>query len=205
MNVIDVLVDEHKLVRQYLDTLGIAVDLMGSGEELPEDFFDKTLDFSNTFLDTYHHFKEEYVVFLKLAEKKGGTIDPQIVSLRDQHERGRSFVKKIKASIKGYLEGSEVQRAKLFENLGYFYQLQRQHLNRENHVFFPMARKAFSQTELDEFAKEFEKEEKRLGPETLEYSEKLVELMANQLADLFGGKYHDKVEQLEKTRAHRTQ
>lgn len=202
MNVIDVLVDEHKLVRQYLDTINIAIDLMGIGEDPPGDFFEKTLDFSNTFLDTYHHFKEEYVVFLKLAEKKAGAIDPQIMSLRTQHERGRNFVKIIAASIEGYMKGSEVQRADLFENLGYFYELQRQHLNRENHVFFPMARQSFSDEELDEFAEEFKKEEKRLGTETLDYSKKLVELMANQLEDIFGELYHARVEQQQKTRAH---
>jgi len=202
MSVIDTLVDEHRLVRKYLDTLRVAIYLMGDGEKLPKSFFEKTLDFSKTFLDTFHHFKEEYILFLKLAEKKGGAIDGQVVSLRDQHESGRNFVKKITASIDGYLEGSEVQRAKLVENLGYFYELQRQHLNRENHTFFPMAREAFSDAELEEFAVEFKKEEERLGPEILDYSIKLVEQMGTQLADLFGEKYTERVEFLSKTRAH---
>ncbi len=175
MSVIDILVDEHRLVRKYLDTLGIAIDLMGTGGELSRDFLEKTLDFSNTFLDSYHHYKEEYVIFVKLAEKKGGSIDPQIVSLRDQHERGRTFIKAISSAVDGYLDGSEVKKAKLFENLGYFYQLQKQHLNRENHVFFPMAREAFSEAEMEGFVEEFMKEEERLGPETLKYSETLVE------------------------------
>ncbi|MFH2131029.1 MAG: hemerythrin domain-containing protein [bacterium] len=202
MSVIDILVDEHRLVRKYLDTLGIAIDLMGTGGKLPKEFLEKTLDFSNTFLDTYHHYKEEYVIFLKLAEKKGGTIDPQIVSLREQHERGRTFVKAISRSIDGYLEGSEVQGAKLFENLGYFYQLQRAHLNRENHVFFPMARKTFTEAEMESFMEEFKKEEARLGPETLSYSEKLVAQMDTQLAETFGDEYQAKRAQLEKVRAH---
>ena len=203
MSVIDILVDEHKLVRRYLDTLGIAIDLMGTGGELSREFLEKTLDFSATFLDTYHHYKEEYIIFLKLAEKKGGAIDSQIVSLRDQHERGRNFIKAISSSMDGYLDSSEIQRAKLFENLGYFYQLQKQHLNRENHVFFPMARETFSEAEMDGFVEEFIKEEERLGPETFKYSEKLVEQMNSQLAELFGDQYQAKREQLEKMREHR--
>ncbi len=203
MSVIDILVDEHRLVRKYLDTLGIAIDLMGTGGELSRDFLEKTLEFSNTFLDSYHHYKEEYVIFVKLAEKKGGAIDPQIVSLRDQHERGRTFIKAITRALDGYLDSSEVQRAKLFENLGYFYQLQKQHLNRENHVFFPMARESFSEAEMDGFIEEFMKEEERLGPETFKYSEKLVEEMSAQLAVLFGEQYQAKREQLEKVREHK--
>lgn len=204
MNVIDVLVDEHKLVRQYLDNIGIGLELMITGEELPRSFFDKALEFSDIFLDTYHHYKEEYVVFLKLAEKKGGSIDPQVVSLRDQHERGRGFVKKVAAAVDGYLEGSEVQRAKLYENLGYFWELQRQHLNRENHVFFPMARESFSEAELDDFAEEFKKEEERLGPDTLENSRALVQQMETLLFDLFGDLYQARREQLEKRRMHKS-
>jgi hemerythrin-like domain-containing protein len=203
MSVIDILVDEHKLVRRYLDTLEIAIALMGTGGELSREFLEKTLDFSATFLDSYHHYKEEYVIFLKLAEKKGGAIDSQIVSLRDQHERGRTFVKAISSSVDGYLDNSEVQRAKLFENLGYFYQLQKQHLNRENHVFFPMAREAFSEVEMDGFVEEFMKEEERLGPETFNYSEKLVEQMNSQLVELFGDQYQAKRDQLEKVREHK--
>ncbi len=203
MSVIDILVDEHKLVRKYLDTLGIAIDLMAKDGKLSRVFLEKTLDFSKTFLDNYHHYKEEYIIFLKLAEKKGGSIDAQIISLRDQHERGRAFVKAINGSIDGYLEDSEVKRAKLFENLGYFYQLQRQHLNRENHVFFPMARESFSEAELDGFLEDFKKEEARLDPKTWDYSENLVAEMESQLAELFGDRYQAKRKQLEKTREHK--
>ena len=103
----------------------------------------------------------------------------------------------------GYLQGSEVKRAKLYENLGYFYQLQRLHLNRENHVFFPMARESFTEEELDGFTEVFMKEEERLGPETFKYSEKLVAEMSTQLEELFGEQYQAKREQLEKVREHK--
>jgi hemerythrin-like domain-containing protein len=202
MSVIDILVEEHRLVRKYLDTLGIAVELIGEETKIPRAFFDDAIEFSKLFLDKYHHFKEEYVIFLKLAEKKAGTIDPQIVSLRDQHERGRNFVSQIAKSLDGYENNREVDRTALQENLGYFYLLQRQHVKRENHVFFPMARDAFSAAELDAFKTEFDKEEARLGKGTFEKCKSQVENMARILSETFPAQYAEKLKAVEQQRAH---
>mgnify|MGYP000339061785 CR=1 FL=1 len=70
MSVLDTLKKEHLLVRRYLDNIEVALDLMHKGGEVPEQFFNLAVDFSRNFMDKYHHFKEEYVIFLKLAEKK---------------------------------------------------------------------------------------------------------------------------------------
>ncbi|MBU3915059.1 hemerythrin domain-containing protein, partial [bacterium] len=163
MTVLDTIKDEHRLIRHFIDNIEIANDFIQEGAQVPEEFFTLFHDFTKSFMDAFHHFKEEYVLFLKLAEKKGGEIDPQIVSLRDQHERGRNFVKLVKKSVPGYLKQEEAATAALSENLGYFVLLQKQHLNRENHVFIPMARKAFSDKELQSFAEEFKKQDKKLG------------------------------------------
>ncbi|MCP4754052.1 MAG: hypothetical protein GY866_24470 [Proteobacteria bacterium] len=202
MTVIDTLKEEHRLVRKYIDNLAIALDFVQEDLKVPKEVFEKTLEFSKTFLDQYHHFKEEYVLFLKLAEKKGGAIDPQIVTLRDQHERSRNFVKTIKASLDGYEAGEEAARATLAEHLGYYVLLQKQHLNRENHVFYPMARKAFSDEEMEEFQEEFKKQEDKLGADTFDKSKQLVEGIADLLKGKFGAQYRDKLDRIVDTHTH---
>ena len=202
MSVIDTLTEEHHLVRRFLDNIEVALDLISKGEEIPERFFDLTVEFSKKFMDKYHHFKEEYIIFLKLAEKKGGKIDPQIVSLRDQHERGRFLLRNIKQSVPGYLRKDEIATAAIQEHLGHFHLLQKQHLNRENHVFIPMARKAFTQEELKEFELEFEREKERLGADTFQKAENTVNQIAELLKKKFGAQYRDKLEEIFKSRAH---
>ena len=202
MTVLDTIKDEHRLIRRYLDNMEIATDFVHEGESVPEEVFTLFHDFSKTFMDDFHHFKEEYVLFLKLAEKKGGTIDPQIVSLRDQHERGRNFLKKITKAVPRYLQKDESATATLSENMGYFVLLQKQHLNRENHVFIPMARETFSKEELQEFADEFKKQDENLGAEIHKKSEAQVDQIAKLLKEQFSSRYRDKLELIQKTRAH---
>ncbi len=202
MTALETITNEHRLIRRYLDNMEVATDFVHEGEQMTEELFNLFMDFSKSFLDSFHHFKEEYVLFLKLAEKKGGAIDPQIVSLRDQHERGRNFLKEIHRALPGYLNKEEAASAKLCENMGYFVLLQKQHLNRENHVFIPMARDVFSESELQTFAEEFEKQDVKLGGDVFKKSEQQVDRIAELMKEQFGARYRDKLEFLHKTRAH---
>ncbi|MCG8336499.1 MAG: hemerythrin domain-containing protein [Proteobacteria bacterium] len=202
MTALDKLKDDHKLIRRYLDNLFLAHNFLVEREEVPASVFDKTLEFSKKFMNKYHHYREEYVLFLKLAEKKGGTIDPQIVSLRDQHERSRDLVSRIKEALKGYKSGDEVATSRLTENVGYYVSLERQHVNRENHVFYPMAAEAFSADEMGEFDAEFDKIEQKQGPDAFKNGVDLVESIEADMKAKFGAIYRDAYEELVKNRGH---
>ncbi|NQU64862.1 MAG: hemerythrin domain-containing protein, partial [SAR324 cluster bacterium] len=163
MSALDLLKKEHKLIQRYLDNLSVAQELLNTRETVPPSVIDHTIRFAKEFMNKTHHFKEEYVLFLKMAEKKGGELDPQIVSLRDQHERSRNLVSKIKEAKKGYEKGDEIAFSTLAENMGYYVSLENQHLYRENHVFYPMAEKLFSADEMAGFDSEFEKIDEKQG------------------------------------------
>ncbi|MBU2512639.1 hemerythrin domain-containing protein [bacterium] len=203
MTALDRLKDDHKLIKRYLDNLFIAHDFLVEREAVPASVFEKTLDFSKNFMNKYHHFREEYVLFLKLAEKKGGTIDPQIVSLRDQHERSRELVSRIKEALKGYKSNDEVAFSRLAENVGYYVSLERQHVNRENHVFYPMAEEAFSDDEMAEFDAEFDKIEKKQGGDSFDKAVKLVESIEADMKQKFGAVYRDRYDKLVSERGHK--
>lgn len=203
MTALDKLKDDHKLIRRFLDNLYLAHNFLVEREEVPASVFERTLEFSKKFMNRYHHYREEYVLFLKLAEKKGGTIDPQIVSLRDQHERSRDLVSRIKEALNGYQKGDEVAVSRLVENVGYYVSLERQHINRENHVFYPMAAKAFTDEEMASFDSEFEKIEKKQGPDVFKKAVAMVEGIEADLKQKFGAVYRDKYEELVNSRGHK--
>ncbi len=202
MSALDKLKDDHKLIKRYLDNLLIAHDFLVEREAVPATVFKNTLDFSKKFMNKYHHFREEYVLFLKLAEKKGGAIDPQIVSLRDQHERSRNLVSQIKESLKGYENGDEVATSRLAENVGYYVSLERQHVNRENHVFYPMAKEAFSDEEMAGFDAEFQKIDEKQGADSFQNAVKTVESIEEDMKKKFGAVYRDRYESLVTNRGH---
>ncbi|MBT4091593.1 MAG: hypothetical protein HOE30_24165 [Deltaproteobacteria bacterium] len=202
MSAMDILKKEHKLIQRYLDNMSVAQDLLGVRETVPPSVIDNSIRFAKEFMNKTHHFKEEYVLFLKLAEKKGGDIDPQIVSLRDQHERSRNLVSKIKETLSGYKKGDEIAFSTLAENMGYYVTLENQHLYRENHVFYPMAEKLFSAEEMSSFDSEFEKIDEKQGKGTYEKGVELINAIEADMKEKFGAVYRDKYELIVKSHHH---
>jgi hemerythrin-like domain-containing protein len=178
MDAIEILVNEHGLIRQFLDNLSMAMDKLETGERPPREFFEKALEFARNFSNKFHHFKEEYVMFAQLAQKKGGVFDGPIDSLRHQHERGRNFITEISDSLEGYARGDAIHTTTLLENLGAYIHLLRHHIHREDHNFYQMVKKEFSEKELQGLLELFNREDQKSGGKTFENSQKLVQELA---------------------------
>jgi serine/threonine protein kinase len=176
---IEILIHEHSVIRSFLDNLAIAADRLETGDRPPPAFFEKALQFARKFADRFHHLKEEHLMFAQLAQKRGGTLDGPIESLRHQHERGRNFVREISDSLDGYAKGDEIALVTLLENLVGYTHLLRHHIHKEDHQFFPEAREAFTADEMKGLSELFRKEEERSGGGgTCESYQNLVQEMA---------------------------
>jgi hemerythrin-like domain-containing protein len=175
MKATEILVKEHMLILQGLNNLSLAKEKLEKGERPPREFFEKAVDFSRNFSDKFHHFKEEYLMFGLLAQKKDGEIDLEIGALRYQHERGREFIGKIENAIEGYSMGNEIATTTLLENLASYISLLRRHIYNEDHVFFKMAEKELTDDENKALLVQFKAEELKFEDlDFLESSRKLV-------------------------------
>ncbi len=181
MEILEMLVKEHGLIRQFLDNLHLAVEKIEGGEHPPREFFEKGVKFARNFTDKYHHFKEEYLLFGLLAMKKKGQIDAQIDSLKYSHERGRSLVNELEKALDGYSQGQEAQLIGILEGLAAYISLLKQHIHREDHVFYPMAEGEISEKEQNELLKEFLKEDEKLGGKAWEFNRRLLQEMGRLL------------------------
>jgi hemerythrin-like domain-containing protein len=174
MDPIETLSNEHGLIRQYLDVLAIAAEKIEEGQYPSEAFFEKAVEFSRTFADHFHHFKEEHVLFVQLAQKKKGEVDAQLEALRYEHERGRSLVTGIEVAVPGYAANDPIKTGELLENMAAYASLLRHHIHVEDHVFYPMARKTLTEQEFEVLAQEFEKQNEKHGSDTFERCHKMV-------------------------------
>jgi len=175
MKSLEILKKEHGLIRQALDIFTFAREELETGERPPREFFEKAVDFSRTFADRFHHFKEEYLMFGLLAEKKEGFYDGEIGALRYQHERGRKCVNEIENSIEGYSQHDAIATTMLLENLASYISLLKLHIFIEDQIFFRMVEKDLSEEEDRMLLEQFRHEEKRIGPEDFfENSRKLM-------------------------------
>lgn len=184
MDPIETLSNEHGLIRQYLDNLSIAAEKIEHGERPSAAFFEKALDFARSFADGYHHFKEEHVLFVQLAQKRQGELDAQLETLRQQHVRSRELIAGMDRSLAGYVSQDSIKTADLLESMVTYAALLRLHIHTEDHVFYPMARRVLDQGEIDTLAEEFEKQRQRHGEDTFERCHKLVIDMGSILTHL---------------------
>jgi hemerythrin-like domain-containing protein len=175
MKSLEILIREHGLIRQALDIFSSAKEKLEKGKRPPKEFFEGAVEFSRKFADQFHHFKEEYLMFGLLSEKKGALYDGEIGALRYQHERGRKFVGEIENSLGGYFQGDIFATTTLLENLASYISLLKLHIHTEDHIFFPMVEKEFSEDENHLLLEQFKNEEKRIGAtDCFENSRKLV-------------------------------
>jgi hemerythrin-like domain-containing protein len=163
MKATEILVKEHSLILQAVDCLAQAKEKLEVYEQLPQEFFEMAVEFTHNFADKYHHFKEEFLMFGLLAQKKDGAFDGPISALRFEHERCREFINKIGRSIEDYIRGDQIATATLLENLAAYISILKRHIHSEDHIFFPMVDQELSQDEKNALQLQFLKEEEKMG------------------------------------------
>jgi len=181
MTALEILVKEHSLIRSFLDNLSLAAEKMERGEQPPAEFFEKAVEFARTYADRFHHFKEEHLMFVRLAQKQNGSIDARIEALRHQHERGRSLVSKIVECLPGYSREDVIRTTSLLESTVAYISLLRHHIHVEDHVFYPMVDSTLTPGELQQLQEEFEKQDRKAGNGTHEAARQLVRDMGSLL------------------------
>jgi len=163
MGPIETLIDEHVLIRRFVDLISASADEIESGRLPPREFFDLGVEFASRFADVFHHRKEEHLMFVRLARIQDGAIDGQIEALKYQHVRGRAYVASIAASLDGYANGLPTEIDTVRESAAAYASLLRHHIYTEDDVFFPMARAALSDQDLSALERQFEQVQDRQG------------------------------------------
>ncbi len=181
-----ILMDEHALIRQFVDNLVLSLEKIEEGEKLSVDFFEKAVDFAQNFILKFHHFKEEHLMFGLLAQKRKGEIDGQMDSLRYQHERGRNFISEIRNSLAGYEKCADtsckdINTQIIIENLASYIHMLRHHIQKEDYIFFPAADIELTEEENEYLLGEFKKEDEKRGGDILDNNRNVVIDMGKML------------------------
>ncbi|MCP4580502.1 MAG: hypothetical protein GY839_02710 [candidate division Zixibacteria bacterium] len=177
MNVIRILNKEHELILEFLDQLSKAAKLIFEEQNPSREFLELTVEFARHFADKFHHFKEEYIMFGVLAQKKEGSLLSLIERLRQQHEQGRNYIQEISESTNGYDKDLDSAIRTVHRNLKDYVTNLRRHIDYEDKTFFPIAEKELTAEELENLLSEFNKVDKKLPEYNIEKSRNIVERM----------------------------
>ena len=139
MQATKILMQEHRVIERVLDTLTSAVLAVNNGQPVRPSFFIDAADFIRGFADGCHHHKEEGVLF-KMMEENGLPVGggPVAVMLHE-HELGRQFTRGMRSAAEKWAQGDKSARTQVVENATAYVGLLRQHILKEDRIFFPMA------------------------------------------------------------------
>ncbi len=174
-----ILMDEHAVIRQFIDNLVMSLEQIEGGKRPPVKFFEKAIDFAQKFVLRFHHFKEEHLMFGLLAQKRKGVIDAQMDSLRYQHERGRNFISEIRNTLAGYEKCTDTQCEDInteiiLENLASYIHMLRHHIHKEDSIFFQAVDIELTEEDNQYLLGEFQKEDEKLGGNFIEKNQKII-------------------------------
>jgi hemerythrin-like domain-containing protein len=147
---------EHRLIERMLAVIRQRLSQIKTSGAIDPLFVDTAVDFIRTYADRTHHGKEEDILFRDLETRNMSDADRRVMNeLVEEHVFGRKTTKELVEANTRYRKGDAsalgVIAGKL-ETLADFYP---RHIEKEDKVFFPAARKYFTDEEDQTMLAEF--------------------------------------------------
>ena len=178
----EMLMVEHRAIKQVLSCLGEMVRQTGKSGSLNRPMAEKVIDFIRNFADTCHHGKEETHLFRMMEARGFSPYQGPTAVMRQEHDFGRDCVKQMVASVDGATAGEKASVKKFVDNATLFADMLLSHIEKEDTRIYPMANNTFSDDDQEELMAAFHEVEKNLAPGT---HEKYLQI-ADELADFYG-------------------
>jgi len=138
MGAIEILMNEHRVIEQAIDALVAFTDEVQRGSDDRAEL-GRFVRFIRGFADTWHHGKEEDILFRAMGQAGFPTQGGPVAVMLQEHDIGRAHVRELDrlAAQAGSWSAGERQRV-AEESLGYA-SLLRAHIHKEDEILYPMA------------------------------------------------------------------
>ena len=165
MNAIEELTAEHEAVQLVLQILGkMAAEIEESGKIKQPKHLEQIIDFMRVFIDTYHHGKEEELLFPALQAVGVSRESGPIAVMLTEHQQGRDHVAGIKLAFSQIDNHNHDAYAKLIHHIEAYISLLDRHIKKENDVLFPLALQLLPDSELASLKEGFDRiEAEKIG------------------------------------------
>ena len=141
---IQILWEEHRVIEGVLECLAKMIQELRRGGSTDWEAWRWTLEFFSQFADRCHHHKEEELLFPALEQCGFSPQEGPTAVMRQEHQLGRRWIQAMRDALPNAADDPQKRRALLDAAVGYLYLL-REHIQKEDHCLFPMARQALSE------------------------------------------------------------
>ncbi|MBM4169331.1 MAG: hemerythrin [Ignavibacteria bacterium] len=151
----DILKQEHRNIERMLDVLERSVTRAQSGEEVQPQVFRDAIRFIQLYADRCHHGKEEDLLFSAMEQRGFPREAGPIAVMLFEHDQGRAHIRSMGEAVERYAQGDRGAIGDIHNHALGFVGLLRQHIQKEDHVLFPMAEHHLDRSDLERLEKEF--------------------------------------------------
>ncbi len=134
-----VMVEEHRLILRMIALVEANTRMLEEGKFRDWQFYLDAVDFIRNYADRFHHAKEEEVLFKALVMNGMPEQNSPVAAMLMAHDQGRGLVRGLEEAALKALAGVPGQIPKLSENARGYAMLLRDHIDKEDHILYPLA------------------------------------------------------------------
>ncbi len=150
------LTEEHNSIKLMLKIMSNVCDKLEAGEKVEPEHLHQVIEFIKVFADKCHHGKEEDLLFQAMIEMGFPRDAGPIGVMLYEHDMGRDYVKKMSDAAILYGKGDETASSTIVENARNYISLLTQHIDKEDHILYPMADGQLTEEKQRELLDKFE-------------------------------------------------
>ncbi|MBM3148945.1 MAG: hemerythrin [Chloroflexi bacterium] len=150
---------EHQIILMVLDAAEREAQSIQASGKVQAERIEQMLDFFRNFADRCHHAKEEELLFVKMQERGMPVRGGPIAVMLQEHDEGRRRVRAVAEALSQARSGDVSAVASVRDNLSAYIQLLRAHIDKEDHILYPMADRLFTPEDQQALTEAFEKVE----------------------------------------------
>ncbi|KLE15462.1 hemerythrin domain-containing protein [Clostridium sp. C8] len=177
MNAIELMMEEHKNIKQMLKIVRKSCLSVLNGEELNYDDFYRMIHFIKNYADSHHHKKEEVMLFNRMVDEIGETAEKVVkYGMLVEHDLGRLYIASLTEALEGLKNGNEEAKLDVIANAVSYTNLLERHIDKEDKVVYKFAQRGLKEETFDLINEEclnFENENNNVKDENLAILEEL--------------------------------
>ena len=128
---------EHSNITQLLDILDRQMSTFDTGGAPDYEILESIIDYFQSYPDLYHHPKED-LIYRRLRQRHP-IIAAEVGDLQDEHELLAARTRAFATGVRAVLDEAQTPRHALQPLARAFIDQQRDHMQREERIFFPAA------------------------------------------------------------------
>lgn len=183
MNGIELMVEEHVLIKRMLQIVRKACFRALETGRINYDDFAEMIDFVRSYADHHHHGKEENFLFDEMVKHAGPAAEKLVThGMLVEHDLGRLHMSQLDAALLAHKEGDKEAILDIVANAISYTHLLHRHIDKEDAVVYPFAERTLNRTILDAIDSDCEAFEQ-------EQTAKGIQVKYTEMVEKFEAKY----------------